>query len=327
MNRSLTRILFLFTITISAWGGIGFAPEPSATAIYGGQGGRSFSGMEVPSDARILEVNVFAGDLVDAVQVTYILSDGRTLNSPRYGGSGGERHVFRLDSDEYITGLSGRYGQSIDSLRIQTNKRNSPVFGGRGGNRNYSLELETGNYAVGFIGRAGEYLDAIGLTYLPLELRNLQQTTIVGAGGGTAFSDREIPEGARISAVRVHSGSFIDSVQLIYTLSDGSTLEGQVHGGRGGRASVFRIDSDEYITGISGRSGSYIDSLTFHTNKRTSPAFGGGGGSKDFRISVPSGNQATGFVGRSAEYLDALGLQYRSITTRQRSRPWWRLRR
>jgi hypothetical protein len=324
MNSSVFRILILFAAAISGMSLLGFAQQPAATAIYGGRGGSSFSAMEVPEDARILEVNVFAGDSVDALQVTYILPDGRTLSSPRYGGSGGQRRVFRLDSDEYITGVSGRYGDYIDSLRIQTNKRTSPVFGGRGGNRDYSLELASGNYAVGFIGRAGDNLDAIGLTYLPLELRGAQQTTIAGGRGGTAFSARDIPEGAKVSAIRVRAGEIIDSVQMIYTLRSGRTFEGAVHGGNGGRANVFQLDSDEYLTGISGRYGDHIDSLAFHTNKRTSPAFGGRGGNRDFRISVPSGNQAIGFVGRSAEYLDAVGLKYAPTATPERNLPWWR---
>ena len=246
----------------------------------------------------------------------------------RYGGSGGDRRVFRIDSDEYIVGLSGRYGQYIDSLRIHTNKRNSPIYGGRGGSRAYNIEIASGNYAVGFIGRGGTYLDAIGLTYLPLALRGLQQTTMAGGGGGSQFSDSGIPEGARVSAIRVRFGDFIDSIQMIYTLRDGRTFEGAVHGGGSGRASVFRLDADEHLTGISGRYGDYIDSLAFHTNKRTSPTFGGRGGNRSFRISVPSGNQAIGFVGRSASYLDAVGLQYMPIaTTRQRNPQWWRLRR
>ncbi len=327
MNSSSFRTMVLLAAMISVMSMPGFAQRPAATAIQGGQGGTSFAGMEIPEDARILQINVFSGDWVDAVQIIYILQDGRTLESPRYGGSNGDRRVFRIDSDEYIVGVSGRYGRYIDSLRIHTNKRTSPVFGGRGGDRAYNIELPSGNYAVGFIGRAGNYLDAIGLAYLPLAMRDLQQTRIAGGRGGTAFADKDIPMGAIVSAVRVRGGDFIDSVQMIYTLTDGRTFEGPVHGGQGGRSSVFRLDRDEYITGISGRYGEYIDSLVFHTNKRTSTSFGGRRGSRSFQINVPSGNQAIGFVGRAAEYLDALGLTYIPAKTQQRSLPWWRLRR
>lgn len=327
MNSSPFRTMVLLTVIISGMSMVGFAQRPAATAIYGGQGGNPFPEIEIPREARILEVNVFSGDWIDAVQITYILPDGRTLNSPRYGGPGGDRRVFRIDSDEYIVGVSGRHGRYIDSLRIHTNKRNSPVYGGSGGDGEFNLQLASGNYTVAFIGREGNYLDAIGLTYLPLAMRDLQQTQIAGGGGGTTFADRDIPMGAIVSAIRVRGGDFIDSVQMIYTLTDGRTFEGPIHGGKGGRSSVFRLDRDEYITGISGRYGNYIDSLVFHTNKRNSSSFGGRGGSRSFRIMVPSGNQAIGFAGRSAEYLDALGLQYMPIKSQERNIPWWRLRR
>lgn len=313
MKISLFRILLLLAAAFSGMSLPVIAQQPAATAVYGGRGGNSFSDIEIPAEARILDVAVFSGDYVDAVQITYILPDGRTISSARHGGGGGARHVFRLDSDEYITGLSGRYGSYIDSLCIHTNKRSSPVFGGRGGNRDYSVEIASGNYAVGFVGRAGDYVDAIGLTYLPLALRNVQLTAIAGGRGGSAFSDREIPEGARITEIQVRSGDYIDSVQIVYVLRDGRSFKGPMHGGSGGRSNVFRLDSDEYLIGISGRYGNYVDSLTFHTNKRSSATFGGRGGNRDFRIFVPQGNQAIGLTGRAAEYLDAIGLRYDSI--------------
>ena len=315
MRSSFFPILFLFAVAFSIMPPSVIAQQPAATAVYGGGGGSPFSDIEISAEARILEVNVFSGDYVDAVQITYILPDGRTFSSARHGGGRGSPHVFRLDSDEYITGLSGRYGNYIDSLCIRTNKRSSPVFGGRGGKRDYGIELPSGNYAVGFVGRAGDYLDAIGLTYLPLALRDLQLTSTAGGRGGSEFSDREIPAGARITEIRVRSGNYIDSLQMVYVLRDGRSFNGPLHGGSGGRSNVFRLEPDEYLIGISGRYGSYIDSLTFHTNKRTSATFGGRGGNRDFRIFVPSGNQAIGLAGRASRYLDAIGLRYDSIAS------------
>jgi hypothetical protein len=247
---------------------------------------------------------------VDSIQVLYASMDGRTQMSQRHGGSGGQLNVFRLDSGEYITRISGRYGEYIDSIRIQTNKRTSPVFGGRGGDRDFRIDVPSGNQAVGFSGRAGDSLDAIGLTYLPLFSQQAGQTTIAGGSGGSAFSDSGIPQGARISEVRVHAGDAIDSIQAVYVLSDGRSQEGAVHGGRSGTGSSFKLDADEYIIGLSGRCGDQIDSLRIQTNKRTSPLFGGRGGNRDYRIDVPAGNQAVGFAGRAGDSLDAVGLNF-----------------
>ena len=102
---------------------------------------------------------------IEAIQAIYLLPDGRTIEGQRHGGSGGRESVFRLDSDEYIVGLSGRYGDTVDSLRIHTTQRTTQLFGGQGGSRDYRIDVPVQNEAVGFAGRAGDSLDAIGLAY------------------------------------------------------------------------------------------------------------------------------------------------------------------
>jgi hypothetical protein len=124
--------------------------------------------------------------------------------------------------------------------------------------------------------------------------------------------DKEIPFGARIMEIRVQGGRYIDGIQAIYALPDGSVFEAPYHGGTGGNSNAFRLEEDEYVTGISGRFGDYLDSLKIHTNLRTSPQFGGSGGRQDFRIDVPAGNRAVALIGRSGRYLDAIGLSYSS---------------
>ncbi len=131
---------------------------------------------------------------------------------------------------------------------------------------------------------------------------------MAGGGGGSPFADGDLAAGARVAEVRIRAGDTVDAVQMIYVLADGSSRAGARHGGSGGREYTFTLDSDEYITGISGRCGDTVDSIRFHTNKRTSPTFGGSGGITDFRFDVPAGNQAAGFVGRAGTTLDAIGL-------------------
>jgi hypothetical protein len=74
-----------------------------------------------------------------------------------------------ININEYIVGLSGRCGDFIDSIRLQTNKRTSPVYGGSGGNREFRIDVPSGNQALGFTGRSGGYLDAIGFNYVEIE--------------------------------------------------------------------------------------------------------------------------------------------------------------
>ncbi|MBZ5643390.1 MAG: hypothetical protein LAO19_11565 [Acidobacteriia bacterium] len=295
------------------------AQQATATDVVGGPGGRAFLDADVEPGARVVEVQVHSGEFVDSVQLVYMLGDGRTVTGPLHGGPGGMLGVFRLDPDEYLTGASGRAGDYIDSIQFLTNKRTSPAFGGNGGRREFRVDVPANTQAAGFEGRAGQYLDAIGLTFSPLRRKSFfgfgstpqpGQTTLAGGSGGTEFVDADVPAGGRIVEVRIHAGEYVDSIQMIYTMPDGRPLEAARHGGDGGRGISFRLDQGEYIVGISGRYGQYVDSVRIRTNKRTSEVFGGRGGEREFRIDVPDDSQATGFIGRAGEYLDAIGLAY-----------------
>lgn len=307
-------------LCLSAAGTVGIAQQPATTIVSGGEGGTNFSDVDLPRGSRMIEVHVYAGKYVDAIQALYLLPDGRRLMSPKYGGPGGDKNVFLIDSDEFIVALSGRHGNYIDSIQIHTNKRTFPRLGGSGGSQDYRVDVGTGNQAVGFIGRAGKYLDAVGLAFVPQTIRQVKQTEFSGGRGGTEFSDKDIPVGARISEVRIRSGSYLDSIQTVYTLPDGRQYEGIRHGGNGGNLKVFKLDPDEYIVAISGRHGNYIDSLVIHTNKRKSPAYGGRGGEQDFLVSVPSGNRGIGFSGKAGKYLDAIGINYAPNSALQQRR-------
>jgi hypothetical protein len=327
MNQALRSIGIILVICIVGIDPSAVAQTASTTTIVGGNGGDSFFDTNIPNGARVREVHIYSGAYVDAVQMQYSLPDGRTLMGPRHGGPGGQLSIFNIDSDEIILGISGRYGTFIDSLQISTTKRNSPVFGGSGGAREYRINIPDGNQAIGFVGRSGDYLDAIGLSYVPRSLSLIAFTKSAGGSGGSEFSDSDVPFRSRISEIRIRCGAFIDSIQAIYTLQEGTLYEGPVHGGNGGRSFVFRLDQDEYVTGISGRYGSNIDSIVIITNKRTSQKFGGNGGDRNFTINVPANYQAVGFIGRSGEYLDAVGLAYSSLQNSPRRGNRFRSRR
>jgi hypothetical protein len=312
--------------------------QVAVTELAGGRGGREFTDSPPSPGARILEIQIRAGDTIDAIQAIYLMPDGRTAPGPQHGGRGGNPGVFRLDSDETILGISGRYGNTVDSLRFHTNKRTSPLFGGRGGDRDYRIDVPNGSQFAGFTGRSGNTIDAIGLALISgYDMNNrrgaglsnqpgsqqVMETEIAGGRGGSPFSDRDFPPGTRLVEIRIASGDTVDSIQGIYQIPNGRIVEGARHGGGGGRVTSLRLDSDEFVIGLSGRYGDTIDSMRIQTNKRASQQFGGRGGDRDYRIDVPGRNQAIGFVGRSGSLLDAVGLIY---TTGSMGSPWRRPR-
>lgn len=129
----------------------------------GGLGGHEFENYTVPSGYRIKEVHIFASSVVNAIQFATINGDHSTNYLPKIGGLGGEHFVFALDKDEYITGVSGRCGWYIDHLRIHTNRRVSPAYGGHGGEQDFYLSAPAGMQVIGLFGRADWFLDAVGL--------------------------------------------------------------------------------------------------------------------------------------------------------------------
>ena len=327
MKKRLLMMGLLSIFAVVCGSGRAAAQQVPATEVAGGNGGTPFLDSVPEQGARVIEVQVRSGDHVDSAQLVYMLGDGRTESGPQHGGSGGSLNVFHLDADEYLIGISGRSGSYIDSIRFETNKRTSPTFGGSGGNRDFRIEVPVNTQVSGLTGRSGQYLDAVGLTFIPIRRKFFSslggeplpgQTPLAGGSGGADFIDDNISEGARIIEVRIEAGDFIDAVQMIYSFPEGRPTEAVRHGGRGGRVTSFRLERGEYIVGLSGRCGKYVDSLRIHTNMRTSQLFGGSGGEREFHVDVPDGNQALGFMGRSGEYIDAIGLTFAATPGPQR---------
>jgi predicted flap endonuclease-1-like 5' DNA nuclease len=134
----------------------------------GGNGGKPFENYDIPDDARVTAVHVFAEWVVNAVQFEYVHRDGRAGSRPPVGGLGGEHFVFSLDEDEYLTGISGYYGWYVDSVCFHTNKRVSPLFGGAGGEREFAFEAPAGHEIGGLFGRCDWHIDALGINLRPL---------------------------------------------------------------------------------------------------------------------------------------------------------------
>ena len=145
--------------------------EPNHLGPIGGEGGKPFDGYGIPDDARLSAIHIYAEWVIDAIRFDYVAADGATGSRPPVGGLGGFHHVFYLDEDEYLTGISGRCGWYVDNIRLHTNKRVSETYGGEGGERAYELLAPPGYEVAGLFGRCDWYIDALGLWLRPLALR------------------------------------------------------------------------------------------------------------------------------------------------------------
>ena len=128
----------------------------------GGSGGQEFIDDAIPQNSKVVEVIIHAGNQVDSVQIVHETNSGVRQPLPAHGGAGGSRDSFILDADEFITGISGRFGSRVDSIQIHTNKQSSIRFGGSGGGADYQCQAPEGTEIVGFVGRSGSGIDAIG---------------------------------------------------------------------------------------------------------------------------------------------------------------------
>ncbi len=61
-SRLIPKTVICFLLVLSLMASLNFGQEPAPTNVAGGRGGSSFSDTQIPSGARVLEVNVFAGE-------------------------------------------------------------------------------------------------------------------------------------------------------------------------------------------------------------------------------------------------------------------------
>ena len=109
---------------------------------------------ELVSAKRIVAIYMKTGDLVDRVEMHY--SDG---THSAHGGMGGRwREPLLLKPDEYITRVSGKKGDSLDSICFTTNKQDSHVFAGRlNGGRRFGWKMPPNHELVDISGRQHQH--------------------------------------------------------------------------------------------------------------------------------------------------------------------------
>ncbi|KAL6841643.1 hypothetical protein ACP4OV_028582 [Aristida adscensionis] len=143
---------------------------------WGGNGGRPFN---IPVESRRLEsVILCSATIVDALAFSYVDANGKQHTTPLWGGIGGSAHMalrdrITLGPSEFLLEISGTVGSfgslcnAITSLKFVTNKHTHGPFGVPKGTA-FCSRVKKNDSIVGFFGRYGKYLDAIGVYLGPI---------------------------------------------------------------------------------------------------------------------------------------------------------------
>ncbi|KAK2636760.1 hypothetical protein Ddye_031552 [Dipteronia dyeriana] len=138
---------------------------------WGGPGGVAWD-YNPGSDSSIVEIVISHGDVVDSVAFkSFNSATGQTVSSGRHGGNGGVSDTISIDgSGEYLNLISGTtldyFGNVVvESLTFHTNLTTYGPFGLTTGSA-FEIPMENGKI-VGFFGRAGDFLDALGIYVTP----------------------------------------------------------------------------------------------------------------------------------------------------------------
>jgi hypothetical protein len=149
------------------------ASAANQSAIFGGPGGAPFVDDPDP-EARLVGVSIRFGDFIDAISAVYRQPGRDRLRAVVHGGNGGGPGVFELAEGEHIVAISGGVGKFVEWIQIHTNRRSSNPFGRPGDGRDFRIDVPEGHVMVGFVGRSGDYLDAIGLALRPVFQREFE---------------------------------------------------------------------------------------------------------------------------------------------------------
>lgn len=157
------RIVFVVYLVLVSMNGVSALADDTGCSA-GGAGGLPFRTDPLDDNERIVAVNIWSGNVIDAIQLV-ASDDNVTRSLEKHGGNGGILETYNLDPDEYITGLVLQTGSVVDSLIIKTNKGESKRFGGNGGPTQIPLSIPEDSEAVGLCGKSGSLVDALGIVY------------------------------------------------------------------------------------------------------------------------------------------------------------------
>lgn len=170
------------------------------------------------------------------------------------------------------------------------------------------------------VGMVGLVMIAVG---------NAAWASAYGGNGGNPFSNTVCGNDQVVATLKLRAGSYVDSITPFCTKVNangswaGASTQGPGAGGNGGSPYTLSCEPGAAVVAITGRAGSYVDSLGIVCRKLAGVTAGGvnfvngsdskhgphgGAGGTAFTASCPSGQVAKGFKGRAAAWLDQIEL-------------------
>uniref|UniRef100_A0A0E0R944 Jacalin-type lectin domain-containing protein n=1 Tax=Oryza rufipogon TaxID=4529 RepID=A0A0E0R944_ORYRU len=229
-----------------------------------------------------------------------------------WGGNRGRLYdiQIQLGPSEFLVEVSGTFGRFraaldiITSLTFVTNAQSYGPYGQREGTP-FHIPVQSSGCIVGFFGRAGWYVDAIGIYFGHAKIGPC------GGNGGKAHDIMVLPH--RLENVTICSDIVIHSLAFSYSDHDGQHHTAGPWGGDGGNNQTIQFGPSELLTTVSGTFGSYntsydvITSITLVTNIGCYGPFGKEKGIS-FNFPIQGNGSIVGFFGHAELYIDAIGV-------------------
>nr|VDD46190.1 unnamed protein product [Brassica oleracea] len=234
---------------------------------------------------------------------------------------------FTLESDEYITALSG-YALStqdvVTSLTFTTNKKTYGPYGNKFGYQ-ISAPEKTGKQIAGFHGTKDSILNSIDVHYAPIP---------TGTGGSeTGSGAQRLPGEGLVGGTAWDDGSDHDGVTNIYVAStllgiknvmfgymkDGSKQGGH-HGGDPTKQEIVINHPDEHLVSVEGwyeSSSKFIMGIQFKTNYKICASMGYRyEGDNDYKFTLQvQDKKIIGFHGFASNHLNSIGAYFSPLSS------------
>ncbi|AQK49092.1 OSJNBa0016N04.16-like protein [Zea mays] len=303
---------------------------------WGGDGGQPQDIGTLP--CRLDRIKISSGLIIDSIEFSYAGPDSQYRTAGPWGGHGGDNSSFQLAGSEFLTGVSGSIGtfnghaNVITSLTFVTNARSYGPFG-RGRGTSFHIPVQGNGCIVGFFGRSGRYLNAIGVYTAPKpEPKAVGKqdggdeavVARIGPWGGVGNALHDIAERPhRLHRVTIFSGTIVNSLEYLYSDGDGQQHTTGPWGGCGGTGRKIHLAPEEFIVEVTGTFHpcawdrtipSVVSSLTLVTSTgKTHGPFGTQLGAA-FQVPVQSDSRIVGFFAHGDNYIEAIGAYVKKLT-------------